>query len=320
MKTKNRAKRTFLSSLGTWKHIREIKINERGKHEVHFSEDFPFSVCFWKYSDDYRLTPNYHDYLEIAFVTEGTGKFLIENRTYAFSEGDVFVLSNNEFHSLQARAGGTFKHCALYFLPSLIYQPGGVLRDARLLWPFFNRSRTFENEVPLEWEGKKRLAQLLKSILGECAGRGREYELAVRNRLMEMLLVILRAYPPSYFSGREQVREDRETKNIEKVFQYVRENIRGDILLGRAAEIACMSESRFCRVFKKTTGHTLLDYVNRVRIDLARQLLLRSDTKVEQVASEVGFNTPSYFFKIFRRYANLSPDEYRRRAFKSGSL
>ncbi len=310
----NHPKREHHLSTNQWKNIRDIEISNSGKHEVRFPPEFPFSMNFWTFTDDFQLTPNYHDYLEIAYTVEGSGKFFVENRSYDFAEGDLFVLSNREFHSLHPHTGGSFKSCALYFLPSFIYQAGGDIRDSRLLSPFFNRSRRFENRVPLNPAGKKGMGDLFEKLISEYTSRDREFESAVKTGLSEILLAVIRAYSPSAFSDREQRRAEEEMARMEKVFRYVRDNTANAVTLGDAARISCMSESHFCRAFRKTTGHTFLDYVNRVRIDRAKDLLVRSDMKIEQVAYESGFNSLSHFFKIFRRFVKVSPQEYSRRA------
>jgi len=84
-----------------------------------------------------------------------------------------------------------------------------------------------------------------------------------------------------------------------------------------AAEVAAelgMSESRFSRFFRRTTGNNFTDFVNRVRINRACQLLMESDRKVGDICYEVGFNNLANFNRRFLEIKGMTPTEFRRQA------
>ncbi|CAD5366336.1 AraC family transcriptional regulator [Rubrivivax sp. A210] len=84
-----------------------------------------------------------------------------------------------------------------------------------------------------------------------------------------------------------------------------------------AAEVAAelgMSESRFSRFFRRTTGNNFTDFVNRVRINRACQLLMESDRKVGDICYEVGFNNLANFNRRFLEIKGITPTEFRRQA------
>lgn len=84
-----------------------------------------------------------------------------------------------------------------------------------------------------------------------------------------------------------------------------------------AAEVAAelgMSESRFSRFFRRATGNTFTDFVNRVRINRACQLLMESDRKVGDICFEVGFNNLANFNRRFLEIKGMTPTEFRRQA------
>ena len=84
-----------------------------------------------------------------------------------------------------------------------------------------------------------------------------------------------------------------------------------------AAEVAAglgMSESRFSRFFKRATGNTFTDFVNRVRIQRACQLLMESARPVGHVCFDVGFNNLANFNRRFLAIKGLTPTEFRRQA------
>jgi AraC-like DNA-binding protein len=82
-----------------------------------------------------------------------------------------------------------------------------------------------------------------------------------------------------------------------------------------AADIAAelgMSESRFSRFFHRATGNTFTDFVNRVRINRACQLLMESDRLITDICYVVGFNNIANFNRRFRDIKGMTPRDYRR--------
>ena len=80
-----------------------------------------------------------------------------------------------------------------------------------------------------------------------------------------------------------------------------------------AAELG-MSESRFSRFFRRSTGNTFTDFVNRVRINRACQLLMESQRAVGHICYEVGFNNLANFNRRFLEIKGMTPTEFRRQA------
>jgi AraC-like DNA-binding protein len=80
-----------------------------------------------------------------------------------------------------------------------------------------------------------------------------------------------------------------------------------------AAELA-MSESRFSRFFRRATGNTFTDFVNRIRVNRAGQLLMETDRQVTHICYEVGFNNVANFNRRFLEIKGVTPSEFRREA------
>ena len=85
------------------------------------------------------------------------------------------------------------------------------------------------------------------------------------------------------------------------------------------ARAVAMSERTFLRRFQATTGMTPADWITRVRLDIARELLENSGLSIEQIATRVGLGTATTMRHHFRRKIGLSPVEYRRR-FTQGAI
>lgn len=92
--------------------------------------------------------------------------------------------------------------------------------------------------------------------------------------------------------------------------EYVEQNFRSKLSSSSAARKCGLTAFQFSRVFKETYGLTFQDYVLRFRIREACRLLKNPAAEISDVAFLVGFNDPSYFGKIFRRYMRCSPSEF----------
>jgi YesN/AraC family two-component response regulator len=92
--------------------------------------------------------------------------------------------------------------------------------------------------------------------------------------------------------------------------EYVERCYREKISSGQAAQHCGLTTFQLSRLFKETYGHTFQDYVLRFRVREACRLLKNPEAEIAEVGFLVGFNDPSYFAKVFRRYMDCSPSQF----------
>jgi AraC-like DNA-binding protein len=117
----------------------------------------------------------------------------------------------------------------------------------------------------------------------------------------------------SFFSS---VKGLENEKRINKVCQYVQKHAGEKISLQRAAGMIHLSDAAFCKFFKRATGKTFSDYVNDIRIGLACSLLTESDRTVNAIAYQCGFESLSYFNRVFLRKKRTRPKDFRNRVLQ----
>jgi AraC-like DNA-binding protein len=295
-----------------WLTEGDLHFGPDGKHNPRFADDFPLQLRFYDFSRNARLTPSYHDYLEILCVLRSVGVFHVENADYRIQAGDVVVIGNTEFHRIEPLSEHV-RVVVLYFMPDLIYRAGGSPLDFELLKPFLDHSVESRHTIPGHMPQAHQILLLLQRVHEELTRKGRCYRLAARNCLMEMLLVLARYYSRFAGHGRRYAQHKANLERLGRTFTFLRANYKRKILLKQVAEQAFMSVSYFCKFFKRVTGLTLTEYLTRMRIDKAKELLLRGDLSVTQVSAEVGFDNHSYFDKVFKRYNEMPPAEFRLR-------
>lgn len=99
---------------------------------------------------------------------------------------------------------------------------------------------------------------------------------------------------------------------IEKIKIYIQKNYQKNLTVEYVSYLFYLNRSYLSHLFKEKTGEKFVDYVNHVRIEKAKQLLVQSDKKMYQISKAVGYDNVKYFFRIFKKIVQVTPDEYRK--------
>ena len=113
---------------------------------------------------------------------------------------------------------------------------------------------------------------------------------------------------------------ESEPDSVRKARAYILDNLTERMGLEEVARHAGMSPFHFCKVFKRHTGLTFTDFVNRARVEEAKRMLLKPRARITEVAYDVGFQSLSQFNRSFRRMTSQSPTEYRHQVNGSKAL
>lgn len=98
---------------------------------------------------------------------------------------------------------------------------------------------------------------------------------------------------------------------IRKATKYIRENHQTSITLEEIAQYCCISKYHFSHLFKKEIGTSVIDFLNRIRIEKSMFYLEMTDLTMQEIATRIGFQDSNYFSRIFKKYIKSSPSEYR---------
>ncbi|MDO4739289.1 MAG: helix-turn-helix domain-containing protein [Eubacteriales bacterium] len=109
-------------------------------------------------------------------------------------------------------------------------------------------------------------------------------------------------------------RRTGEQECVQRAIRYIHMHYSEPLTLSRLAQEAHLSESYFSTLFKKGCGYGFREYLAKVRVDRAMELLEKTNLGVTEIAQATGFDSQSYFSKVFRQRRGLSPSEYRRSA------
>jgi len=96
-----------------------------------------------------------------------------------------------------------------------------------------------------------------------------------------------------------------------RVLAFVGEHIGQNLTVADLAEVACMSPAHFARSFKLTTGQCPHEFVSRIRLDLAKQMLAERYRPISDIALSAGFSSQSNFSRAFRGATGMTPRDWR---------
>lgn len=109
------------------------------------------------------------------------------------------------------------------------------------------------------------------------------------------------------------------TERIELARRYVDAHLASPLTLDKVCrEAVHLSPFHFSRLFKKQTGESFIQYLNRARVERAQNLLLNSDMTVDEISASVGYSSQHYFSRVFRRLTGVSPNQFRSRMRDEG--
>lgn len=113
--------------------------------------------------------------------------------------------------------------------------------------------------------------------------------------------------------------ENLESPFIRRAKDFIHHNQTENLTLEKVAKVVNTSTFYFCKMFRKATGLTFTDYLTRVRIEKAKNLLLNPHLRISEIAFEVGFQSLSQFNRAFKKVSGETPSQYRAGQMTEGS-
>ena len=300
-------------SEAAWETGMKLTFASDGKHEFPFEDAFPFAMRFFTFGPGSQLAPNYHDYLEVGYTVSGSATLGCSGRSYLIESGDVFVLGDTEFHHIETGPDGHLKVCVLFFLPDLFYCAGESEADLDCLELFRHHDNRFTHRIAAVHRETSVVAQRMDDIYGEITSRERHFRLAVKNHLRHILLTLARYYGMRPSTRQSHAERKAAVNRFRPVFSMILERYMEKLTVKDAALAVGMSVSYFCRFFRRVTGMTYTEYLLRLRIDKAKELLAAGEMQITRISREVGFANHGYFDRVFLRLNGVSPRDYSER-------
>lgn len=233
---------------------------------------------------------HFHDCLELGLCVAGSGVEMIDHRPYAFAENSLTIIPSGCVHDS-------------HVLPQHPQEPASV-------WKFiFVDAARFQ--VPADSFGgflstDAHLVSLFHAMYSELEQRPDRWQETFPHLLAALLLMAQRSAP-----SRGVLVSEKWPAELVHCVRHISRNYPLPLTLPGLARECSMSESSFCRMFRQHFQMSPMQYVNRVRLTIAKHLLQTTHKPVSQISEETGFRTLSSFNRLFQREFAISPRQMR---------
>ncbi len=159
--------------------------------------------------------------------------------------------------------------------------------------------------------------KILHSINQELSDRQLGSEVVVQRQTELLIITLFRAKEFAKTLSISRSENNSSKAQILKIVDYVTDNYNDDLSLELLSKLFFINKSSISRYFKEMSGQNFIDFLNRRRVEAAKEMLINQPrTSVMEVATRVGYNSSTYFERIFRRLQNCTPKEYRKNYHK----
>lgn len=243
---------------------------------------------------------HFHNETELLYCVRGNIKVVIDDEEYNMSEDCILLISSLSMHQIIIENNAVA--LVLEFGTQFLGTEYNKFAEKK-----FSKCLFTPNE---ECDFINRLIKPLRRLYKEYSEGKVGSHWAIQGLLFELYAVIIRYVPM-------EKQSDTRRKNLAKylriqnVFELVQNEYANEITLERAASYVGYDPRAFCRLFKLTTNMTFHNYLNSYRINVSMRLLENKSYTIGEIGQMVGIPVAKTFSRLFRKYANMSPSEYR---------
>lgn len=257
-------------------------------------------------------TKHFHDEYEIYYLVEGERYYFIEQQSFYVKKGTVVLINKGQIHKTSF-TNTTYHDRILIELKeepfATFFNSIGELN----LEEFF---RKHSGIIKLDEKGQRYVESLLNSIATEIRNKVIGYQMSTMTKLTSLLIFLLRQKTSEDSDFSTIKTTTSKHKKVDEVASYIINHYTDAISLDFLSKEFFVSKCYLSRIFKEITGFTVNEYINTHRIKKAQELLLNSDNNISEIAALVGFESISYFEKVFKKYTETSPLKYRKQNIK----
>ncbi|HEY3323615.1 MAG TPA: AraC family transcriptional regulator [Planctomycetota bacterium] len=287
------------------------------------SSGMPLIVLDTRHGDR-PVEPHAHSFIELVLFAEGASVHEYAGKRYTLTPGDLFVIHPGEPHAYISGRRARVYNCL--FMPEILRPDLDYLRrmdgffDLVMVEPFFRSETGLRSVLHLDTPTRLRVVELLGEIIREIEHKRPGFEAASRSMLIQVLVLVARFRTQNSAATKDSAAEDLSGKRalVHQCIRFVEEHYPEEIRLENLAGQAFLSPEYFSKIFKRLTSQTPIEFVNAVRLDKARQLLVTTALPITEIAWRTGFHDPNYFARQFKKATRRTPGQYRSQSNAAG--
>ena len=253
--------------------------------------------------DPANVSKALHEEIEIKYFYEGSSTLLIGTETVVAETGDLVVINPYELHST-IRFGenrGEY-HMIIMDLDFLFDSSVGGLDLRRIL----HGGRAFTTLI----KGDKRISDIFIRTIEVYKTKPKYYKLSLRGLMLELFAILLGEYCTD--ANAEHVYSNvRYFETVEPAIQRIRDGYSEKLTVDELAHLCRISKCHFCRIFRKATGVTAMQYLTDYRLKIADVMLTSTGKSIAELAELCGFDDEGYFCRCYKKKFGEAPGKKR---------
>ncbi|MBP5414778.1 MAG: helix-turn-helix transcriptional regulator [Lachnospiraceae bacterium] len=294
-----------------------------------------YTECFWDDWDrivDIYVEKNdrFPEYIndettyKIVVVEKGTLSLKMDGRDYVAKAPALILLSNKDkadfkimekirvdivfFNPTAVRDEFSFERIDAHDFDNkfgtIIYQ------DYVMILPF-TKAEIIKPVIPISLNSLERVKNIIGSLDAQLKGQKDGFwPCRSRSFLMELLYFINYSYV-IVSAGDDQEKNTETSVSFSEIVEYLNEHIGDSINLERLTKEFLINRNKLNDIFMKESSMTCMNYLLKLRLDLAKVLLSTTQIPIGEVSARVGFDDQNYFAKVFKKHEGMSPKAFR---------
>jgi len=233
----------------------------------------------------------------LIYIHQGGGSIVCSERAYPMEKGTLCFIGAGKYHYTMPDDPLIYDRSKVFLSTEELHRLFALLPEKNR----FSRSYTGDafvcSQIPPEQQGA------VEALFQEIADAPECYREAVLYSGYLRLLTLLDQHIP------EQLSPSSDTMQL--AIEHINRHIFEALTIDGICDAVHTSKYHFCRQFKKATGFTVMEYILKTRLILARDMLLKTDKTISEISESCGFSSVSYFSRVFRQEMGMSPLKYR---------
>lgn len=283
------------------------------KEDTYLIDRF-FPMNIFKCVSEYQsiLQCHWHEHVEIIYLECGHAVFNIGSHEIEAIPGDILFVNSGLLHSGYSVDNTRVEFDAIVFNKSMLASQLPDPNHMKHVSPFMDDRLSFPCRIAVDDPHYPFLREYVMKIREELREKKHGYEVAVKAYLHLLTISVFRLYHTPDLPPSDPEINRRNVDKISKLMPFLEQHFSEKLTVAQAAYILNLSVYHFCRIFKKITGRTFIEFLNLYRVNQAEKLLRSSDLPITEIAEQVGFCNINYFDKKFKQYKRYSPSSCRR--------
>ncbi len=285
--------------------------SEQKEIKRHGSYEFPVLISYERlsYFDTGEFPWHWHPEIELTFVMEGEIAYQVNDSLYHLKEGEGLFCNTNVLHSGHGECSGDCSYLSVTFHPRLLYGYSSSVMQVKYMDHILKSPSLASIHFIPEKSWQRRVLELMESIRLLNREHPMSEELQIQIALLRIWQEIFEHVEVNETGPAEN---GRDTERIRRIMEYIQKHYAEKITLEELAEQIHLCRSESCRLFRRYMKESMFDYLLDYRVERSLELLRSPDLDVTQIADRVGFGSPGYYSKIFKRKMGCTPLEYRK--------